>query len=156
MLALLHIADLPDDVTAVAAVALEQNRIARQLWEQLDILKHQVAQFARARFGASSEQLPGQAELFVDTVTVPVPPPAPDTPVAGHVRRGRPALPKDLPRERIEYDLTEAEKAAFDRLERIGEEVSQTLDYTPAKLTVIEHVRIKYACRKDGESTCCR
>jgi transposase len=153
MLALLHIADLPDDVTAIQAVALEQNRIARQLWEQLDILKHQVAQFARARFGASSEQLPGQAELFVDTVTLPVPPPAPDTPVAGHVRRGRPALPKDLPRERIEYDLTEAEKAEFDRLERIGEEVSETLDYTPAKLTVIEHVRIKYACRKDGEST---
>ena len=153
MLALLHIADLPHDVTAIQSIALEQNRIARQLWEQLEILKHQVAQFARARFGASSEQLPGQAELFVETVTVPVPPPAPGTTVAGHVRRGRPALPKDLPRERIEYDLTDAEKAEFDRLERIGEEVSETLDYTPAKLTVIEHVRIKYACRKDGEST---
>jgi transposase len=153
MLARLQLADLPVDVTAIQSIALEQNRIARQLWEQLDILKHQVAQFARARFGASSEQLPGQAELFVDTVTVPVPPPAPGTTVAGHVRRGRPALPKDLPRERIEYDLTDAEKAEFDRLERIGEDVSETLDYTPAKLTVIEHARIKYACRKDGEST---
>jgi hypothetical protein len=67
---------LSDDVTAVHAVALAQNRIARQLWEQPDILKHQVAQFARARFGASSERLPvSQAELFADTVTVPVPPP---------------------------------------------------------------------------------
>jgi transposase len=149
----LHLADLPDDIHAIKAIALEQNRMARQLWEQLDMLKHQVAQLARARFGASSEQLPGQAELFIDTVTVPVPPPVPGTTVAGHVRRGRPALPKDLPRERIEYDLTDVEKAEFDRIERIGEEVSETLDYTPAKLTVIEHARIKYACRKDGEST---
>ena len=153
MLAPLHIADLPDDVVAVRAIALAQNQIARQLWEQLEIVKHQLAQFMRARFGASSEQLSGQAELFVDTVALPVPPPEPATPVAGHLRRGRPALPKELPRERIEYDLTQVEKAEFDCLERIGEEVSETLDYTPAKLTVIEHVRIKYACRKDGEST---
>jgi transposase len=153
MLAPLLIADLPDDVAAVSAIALAQNQIARQLWEQLEIVKHQLAQFMRARFGASSEQLTGQADLFVDTVTLPVPPSEPASPVAGHVRRGRPALPKDLPRERIEYDLTDAEKAQFDGLERIGEEVSETLDYTPAKLTVIEHVRIKYACHKEGEST---
>jgi hypothetical protein len=68
-------------------------------------------------------------------------------------KRGRPALPKDLPRERVEYDLSEAEKAEFEELERIGEEVSETLEYTPAKLVVIEHARAKYACRKDGEST---
>lgn len=153
MLALIHPTDLPDDLDAVKAVALLQNRLARQMWEQMEILKHQLAQFTRARFGASSEQLAGQAELFVETVALPTPPPAPDTPVAAHVRRGRPALPKDLPRVRIEYDLSDAEKAEFDSLERIGTEVSETLDYTPAKLTVIEHARIKYACRKDGEST---
>ena len=28
----------------------------------------------------------------------------------------------------------------------IGQEVSEQLDYVPAKLTVIEHVRLKYAC----------
>jgi hypothetical protein len=33
-------------------------------------------------------------------------------------RRGRPSLPKDLPRERVEYDLTPAEKGEFERLER--------------------------------------
>lgn len=75
------------------------------------MLKHQLARFVRARFGASSKQLPGQGDLFADTVTIPVPPPLPATPVSGHVRRGRPALPKDLPRERVEYDLSDAEKA---------------------------------------------
>lgn len=135
------------------ALALEQNRLAYDLWGQLESIKHQLALLLRARFGASSEQMPGQGDLFVDMVALPLPPDAPAAPVAAHVRRGRPALPKDLPRERVEYDLSEAEKAAFDGVEKIGEEVSETLDYTPAKLTVIEHVRFKYACRKDGEST---
>jgi transposase len=153
MFALLHNADLPDDVNAIKALALEQNRMARHYWEQLEILNHQIAQFRRARFGASSEQLPGQADLFIESVTLPVPPAAAGTSVAAHVRRGRPALPKDLPRERVEYDLTDSEKAEFDHVERIGVEVSETLDYTPARLTVIEHIRIKYACRKDGDST---
>ena len=153
MLMLLHTADLPNDLHAVKAVALGQNRIARQLWEQVEILKHQIAQFTRARFGASAEHLGGQAELFTETVALPIPPAVPDTRVAGHVRRGRPALPKDLPRVQIEYDLSDAEKAEFDSVKRIGVDLSETLDYTPAKLTVIEHARIKYACRKDCEST---
>ena len=153
MLTILHPTDLPDDIDSVKALALDQNRIAHQLWEQNEILKHQITQFVRARFGTSSEQLSGQAELFVEALTLPTPPPAPETPVSGHVRRGRPALPKDLPRERIEYDLSDAEKAEFDQVERIGVEVSETLDYTPARLVVIEHARIKYACKKDGEST---
>jgi len=49
--------------------------------------------------------------------------------------------------------LSEAEKAQFDEIKRIGEEVCETLEYTPAKLVVIEHARAKYACRKDGQST---
>ena len=139
MLTLLHPADLPDDIDSVKALALDQNRIARQFWEQNEILKHQIAQFVRARFGTSSEQLSGQAELFLEALTLPTLPPAPETTVSSHVRRGRPALPKDLPRERIEYDLTDAEKAEFEQIERIGVEVSETLDYTPARLVVIEH-----------------
>jgi transposase len=153
MLALINPTDLPPDLDAMRSIALEQNRMAHDLWTQVELLKHQLAQFVRARFGASSEQIPGQGDLFAESVTIPVPPALPATAVAGHVRRGRPALPKDLPRERVEYDLSEAEKACFDKVEKIGEEVSETLDYTPARLTVIEHVRIKYACKKDGEST---
>jgi transposase len=153
MPALLLPADLPQDFDALRTLALEQNRLAYDLWGQLEAIKHQLAQLLRARFGTSSEQMPGQGDLFAGTVELPIPPEAPATPVAGHVRRGRPALPKDLPRERIEYDLPEAEKAAFDGIEKIGEEISETLDYTPARLTVIEHVRFKYACKKDGEST---
>jgi transposase len=58
-----------------------------------------------------------------------------------------------LPRTRIEYDLSDEQKMAFDTLERIGEERSETLHYEPSKLTVIEHIRFKYVAKKDGEST---
>jgi transposase len=36
--------------------------------------------------------------------------------------------------------------------EIIGEETSEQLDYEPAKLSVIEHVRLKYACKACEEA----
>ncbi|CCD38144.1 unnamed protein product [Candidatus Paraburkholderia kirkii UZHbot1] len=146
-------ADLPLEPEALQAFALEQNRLACALWEQLEILQHQLAQLNRAGCGARSERLAGQAELFDATTDLPIPPDPAKVPVTGHTRRGRPALPKDLPRTRVAYDLSDAQKAAFDALERIGEERSETLHYEPSKLTVIEHMRFKYAAQKDGEST---
>ncbi|MEQ5841405.1 IS66 family transposase [Paraburkholderia acidicola] len=147
------VADLPVEPDALQAFALEQNRLARVLWEQLEILQHQIAQLNRARFGVSSERLAGQAELFDAAAEIPVPPVADAVPVEGHTRKGRPALPKDLPRTRIEYDLSDEQKMAFDTVERIGEERSETLHYEPSRLTVIEHIRFKYVAKKDGEST---
>jgi transposase len=125
-----------------------------ELRAQLESLQQQILALRRAHFGAKSERLVGQAELFCETVSVPLPPPATEG-VSSYERerRGRPALPKHLPRRRIEYDLSDAEKSAFERVERIGEEVSETLDYTPARLLVIEHARAKYVCERAGEST---
>ncbi|MFC4524983.1 transposase, partial [Cupriavidus pinatubonensis] len=82
MLPVLTPSDLPADLEAVRTLALEQNRLARTLWEQLEILKHQVAQLNRAQFGASSERLPGQAELFAQPLDLPSPPATPEVKVA--------------------------------------------------------------------------
>ncbi len=62
---------------------------------------------------------------------------------------GRKALPKDLPRKQVIHDLSESEKKCHCGKEmcKIGEEVSEQLDYVPAKLQVLEHIRYKYACR---------
>ena len=135
-------------------IARQAGQIA-QLTQQLESLHQQVLNLRRIHFGASSERLAGQAELFSGTVSLPLPPP-PETEEVHFKRKksnGRPSLPKDLPRQRIDYDLSDAEKAEFDQVERIGEEVSETIDYTPPVLTVIEHARAKYRCEKDGEST---
>ena len=125
-----------------------------QLVQQLETLQQQFLNLRRMHFGATSEKFAGQTELFTEKVELPVPPEPGKLTVPAHQRRkGRPALPDDLPRERREYDLSEAEKAEFDAVKRIGEEISKSIEYTPARLIVLEHARAKYVCTKDGEST---
>lgn len=148
--ATLDIHKLPRDVDALLGVIGD---LHQQYSAILESLHQQLQNLRRLHFGATSEKLSGQPDLFVQTEVLPIPAPELITISYQRQRKGRPALPKDLPRERVEYDLSAAEKAEFDTLERIGEEVSETLEYTPAKLLVIEHARAKYACRKDGEST---
>ncbi len=160
MLALpaLDLEHLPDDALALKALIIEREQALQQVlaaWQaRFDSLTQQILSLRRAHFGASSERLAGQAELFVESVSLPMPALATETIHYERAKsKGRPKLPKDLPRTRIEYDLSATEKAQFDALVRIGEEVSETLDYTPAKLVVIEHARAKYRCEKAGEAT---
>jgi transposase len=65
----------------------------------------------------------------------------------GHGRR---PLPADLPRERRVHEVPPDQRACpgcgRDRVP-IGEETSEQLDYRPASLFVVEHVRVKVACR---------
>ncbi len=69
-----------------------------------------------------------------------------------HVRRGggRNAFPADLPRKRVEYSLPPEQlpcPCCGQERTKFGEEVSEQLEFIPASLLVIEHVRFKYACR---------
>lgn len=73
-------------------------------------------------------------------------PPA-DKPVAR--KRGRKPLPENLPRERVEYDLPDDQKACpccHDRMHRMGESVTEQL-HIEVKAKVLQNVRFKYACR---------
>ena len=79
--------------------------------------------------------------------------------VKPHQRRkkhpGRNAIPEDITRKRIVYDIPEAEKtcACCGRPKVvIGETVRKEVERIPATYVVNEHVRPKYACKhcKDG------
>ena len=66
---------------------------------------------------------------------------------------GRKPLPSSLQRERIEYELNEAERACpqcAKPMTKIGEDVSERLEYVPASLRVIEEARAKYGCHCGG------
>ena len=77
--------------------------------------------------------------------------------VKSHVRKKHPVrkpLPKDLPREVILYDIADSEKICVcgNPLVKIGEEMTEQLKYIPAQLSVVQHVRPKYACRPCQEN----
>lgn len=117
----------PEDAEQFKAIIAERDATIQTLTAALESLKQQFLALRRAQFGASSERIEGQAELFCETVSLPVPPVQSETITYDRERRGRPALPKNLPRVRIEYDLTEVEKNDFETLTRIGEDKSETL-----------------------------
>lgn len=120
----------------------------------------------RMTFGRKSERVEGPT-LF-DGLPDPEPPPANEPPIAdqpeitvqAHNRRGhgRKPLAKELPREPVQVDLTEAEKlcpCCGQPRVCIGADTSERLDYRPASLFVRETVRPKYACShcdRQGES----
>lgn len=153
-------ASLPDDVEQLKELLVQAAQAFQALRQQADArmasLAAQLAEFKRRMFGARSETLTVlQPELWHDAVEVPVPPETLDE-VKGHRRRrtGRPAIDASLPRRRIEHDLSDEDKATFARVVHIGEDVSETLEYTPAKLEVLQHARLKYRCEDEaGRST---
>ena len=69
----------------------------------------------------------------------------------GKRRRGRKGkLPEDLPREIVRHELADQERACpccGDERHEIGVETSEQLELIPAILKVIQHDRVKYACR---------
>ena len=154
----------PDDLLRELTL---QRTINQQLAEQLDNatrklrqMEHQLQQLLRRLYGRSSEKIdPKQMALFAELLKQleaqnppaepePAPAPAPAIPRKGHGRR---KIPADLPRERVIHDLSENEKpcpCCGTMREVIGQEVSEQLDIEPAKLKVIEHVRLKYICKQ--------
>ena len=62
---------------------------------------------------------------------------------------GRKPLPADLPRMYVVHELSEDDrKCDCGCLKgKIGEEVSDQLDYIPVKVRVIRNIRYKYACK---------
>ncbi|MCZ7560093.1 MAG: transposase [Burkholderiaceae bacterium] len=126
---------------------------ARGAIERLEL---QLVTLRRTVFGVRSERIAGQADLFDEKVALPLPPEnnLTITYERRHRGGGRPALPENLPRVRIEYELSEVERAQFARVQPIGEETSETLEFTPARLVVLEHARLKYRCEDfEGAST---
>ncbi len=76
--------------------------------------------------------------------------------VKSHVRKKHPVrrpLPAYLPREIVVHDISETEKiCGGEHIVRIGEEISEQLKYIPATISVIQHVRPKYACKPCQEN----
>ena len=122
-------------------------------------LKFQLARYRRAEFGRSSEKLAREAdqlELAIETLETdqaerlagvsPVVAAAIETAVEAHKPARRP-LPEHLPREDVTHPAPCTCPACGGALRRIGEDVTETLDYLPGRFKVIRHIRAKLSCR---------
>lgn len=156
------IESLPHDVSACHAMIgqlLDQNHDQSRTIHQLE---HHLEQLLRKLYGRSSEKLDAnQLALFAEVLgqlqsQPPLPPaPLPQPPAATASKpvktpHGRRQFPDDLPRTRIEHDLPEDQKACpccGKARCKIGEEVTEKLEYVPAKVIVLQNVQFKYACQ---------
>ena len=140
---------LPEETVSLKQIIASQQMQIDELQEMVRLLKNEI-------FGRKSETRPfihpHQQQLFNPTKEPE--PVEPDKTIAikEHVRRrrGRKPLPKDLPRKEIVHDIPDEEKrcACGAELCRIGEDTSEKLDYIPATIRVIRHIRPKYACKQ--------
>jgi transposase len=160
---------LPDlqqlDLTALRALILSQHEQLLSRDNEIEHLKLLIAKLRRMQFGRSSEKLDRQIEQLELRLGELQATPAEDTasptsvaaplanaasPFHGEPIQGKPArrpLPKHLPREvRTYMPKQEACPDCGGKLKPLGEDVSEILEYVPARFKVIRQVRPKLAC----------
>jgi transposase len=135
--------ELPDDVEQLR----ERLRSAHAEIERLKLI---IAKLKRLQFGRRSEKLDReieQLELRLEELQVlsePAPIEKPAT--AETTQLVRRPLPEHLPRERVVHEPACSCPDCGAAMRRIGEDVSEVLEYVPARFKVIRHVRPKLAC----------
>jgi transposase len=157
-------ADLPEDLATLKAMVAELLSALQSSQQRIAGLEHRLDQLLRRMYGQKSEKIdPAQQLLFLEDEASPTTPPSNESaseppeseadtaPARRRKGHGRGGLPRDLPRVRREHDLTAAEQLCpccqMPRT-KIGEDISEQLEYVPSSLFVIQHVRPKYACPK--------
>jgi transposase len=120
---------------------------------KISTLEEYIRYMTQQRFGASSEKWsPGQLGLFDEAEILSDEDDAQEstTLVPAHQRKKkRVPFPDSLPVTDIIHDLPEDEKFCphdNQALKHFSDECSKQLDYIPAKITILNHVRRKYRC----------
>jgi transposase len=168
-------ADLPSDPAALRAFAaacqaelaetsaeLKAAKLAVQLRTlEIEKLKFQIAKLRRMQFGRSSERVTRQIEQLELQLEELETGEAEDTakteaedrpaPTRERTKPKRKPLPEHLPRQELTHEPADDGACTCPDcgggMARLGEDVSEVLDYVPGHFQVIRHVRPKYACK---------
>lgn len=125
----------------------QQELVYLRTW--IERLKLELARLRRMQFGRSSEQLSArieQLELIVEEFEANA---AQKTTAAPRTLARQPVrkpLPAHLPRETVIHAPADACPDCGTTLRRLGEDVSEMLEYVPARFKVIRQVRPKLSC----------
>ena len=156
-------AALPHDIEALRAIiatqadelaAAKAGLVTKTL--EVEKLKIQLARLRRLQFGRSSEKIARaaeQLELMLEeleataAVEAGVAAPVEEAKEGIPPRRGRRPLPDHLPRTQIVHDSVCSCPACGGEMRKVGEDITEILDYVPGRFQVIRHVRPAYSCR---------
>ena len=150
--------NLPTDPKALQEMVLSLQSQVKNLTAEKQHLIEQFRLAQQQRFGVSSEGHPAQGDLFNEAeVELDVVEEETSTTTVAKKKPVRKKLPTDLPREVIVHDIEDKICACCgNELHQMGDERSEKLEFIPAQVKVIEHVRLKYSCRtceQTGTST---
>lgn len=119
-------------------------------------LSHEVLLLRRLKYGKHSEKLsPLQGSLLEDIIDADTSAieqewadQIKDEPISNKPKAQpkRVALPAELPRTKIRHEPDNTQCPCGCQLKRIGEDVSEKLDYTPGVFSVEQHIRGKWVC----------
>src|ERR1700682_6541390 len=149
--------NLPEDYDALKAAFIEMRAKVFGAEALIEHLRLVIAKMKRELYGPRSEpsqRLINQLELQLEDMIAAAGEAKAEAeranPVQGHMRQRqtRRNFPEHLPRRRIVHPApTCCPCCGGDKLSRIGEDVTETLDVVPRQLFVTEHVREKFSCR---------
>lgn len=134
-------------------LATLHDRALKQHQDTVEFLREKFLLAMRKKYGSSADYVIG--ELFneaevVQSLEEAFPGSSEELGEAKPRKKKRASIPDNFPKHRIEHDLDESEKVCPHdgaALQRMGEEVSHEISYTPSRLKVIQHVYKKYCCQ---------
>ena len=165
---------LPDDVELLKKMLLEQTqklerklaqkdkriakleRVNQQLSDKLQQLLERYNLKKYQKFSPSSETYEGEgevlneAEQLIEDESVATEPDTQTTESAEKAAKPRrPRITPELPRVDVIHDIDDKTCACCGHaLHQMGEEVSEQIEFVPAKIRVLRNVRLKYSCRQ--------
>ena len=151
---------LPNDIAALKALLIAADARASDLDGQIAQLKLTIAKLRRNTFGTSSEKgarLLDQLELQLGELVASATEAKARSEIAANAQtpadgdQDKPArrpLPAHLPRERLVHAAPcKCRHCGSDRIRKLGEQRTETLERVPAHWKVVVHVRETFTCR---------
>jgi transposase len=127
--------------------------------QRLERLENRIRMLLRRYYGPRAERFDPNQELLLpkeeltpaEESDAPEDEPAEERARPRKRRRRRRSSWADLPRKRMEHPVASDHRVCSEcgtEKVKIGEDVTEEIDYEPASIHVIEHVKPKYACKK--------
>jgi transposase len=156
-------ADLPDDIDELKRrlIAAEAGLLAKTL--EAEKLRFELARLKRMSFGQSSERIEREIEQLelkleeIETTASDASEPAsaanpePDAaPLEAGEKKVRRQLPEHLSRREVRHEPAASicHRCGAERLRKVGEDLTEVLEYVPGRFEVMRHVRPAYSCAK--------